>query len=461
MNENWDIIEGVITDTVGTISDDIIQEVLDRVLEGAHVEWKGVINTYNDLPVDPEIGDTYFVKDSGITYRWSGDSWVEIQEINPSIYEQLEQEINDIEALLNNKADKSELVNLENLLNNKADTSYVNEKLSKVINLTDDVVNFYVDPVNGSDSNIGTEFSPFKTIQKAVDSIPKLINKDHYIRLSDGIYDEEVSIQGISGAGVLIVRKDGQVSADNPTGIKVRSITYFDMTGYCRVENVEPIDGNIQAQGFIRFSRCSYGTVNRCRSTITLSKPTFVWDGSGGGVNSSYFDNQDICVYSMNGSRIRVDSTNIHGNNKSNVALKAQAAEIYKNGANAWVNSATISEQVSQGGSINRDITAINLTPLNGWQNYNTTTYRARAIKDSAGVVHLQGIIRGGVAQQGTPAIQLPEGYRPKYNNHLFGLYTNDDTFSRILIDEHGVLAVERNSGQHISLSSISFYAGW
>jgi len=43
---------------------------------------------------------------------------------------------------------------------------------------------FYVDAVNGDDNNPGTQDAPFKTIKKAVDSVP--IGGVGYIRLTDG-----------------------------------------------------------------------------------------------------------------------------------------------------------------------------------------------------------------------------------------------------------------------------------
>lgn len=55
----------------------------------------------------------------------------------------------------------------------------------------------YVDSSLGSDSNPGTESSPFKTIQAALDSLPK--NLGGYgvrIQLAEGEYPEDVSIKG-------------------------------------------------------------------------------------------------------------------------------------------------------------------------------------------------------------------------------------------------------------------------
>ena len=66
------------------------------------------------------------------------------------------------------------------------------------------VVNYYVDHVAGSDLNIGTtSLLPFKTIQKAIDTIPFFNNEQIYIRVlgTDRTFIESVTISGICGAG--------------------------------------------------------------------------------------------------------------------------------------------------------------------------------------------------------------------------------------------------------------------
>lgn len=58
----------------------------------------------------------------------------------------------------------------------------------------------YVDGTNGSDENSGAYGSPFKTIQAAVDSIPKNLGKYiATIRVADGNYEENIIISGFFG----------------------------------------------------------------------------------------------------------------------------------------------------------------------------------------------------------------------------------------------------------------------
>ena len=67
-------------------------------------------------------------------------------------------------------------------------------------------ITYYVDPTNGNDENEGTENAPFKTIQKAIDSLPKIINHEVRILLEDGIYNENITISGFIGTGELYIR---------------------------------------------------------------------------------------------------------------------------------------------------------------------------------------------------------------------------------------------------------------
>lgn len=58
----------------------------------------------------------------------------------------------------------------------------------------------YVNAATGNDNNTGTEASPFKTIQAAVNSIPKQFDRfTTVINVAEGVYNELVSITGFSG----------------------------------------------------------------------------------------------------------------------------------------------------------------------------------------------------------------------------------------------------------------------
>lgn len=61
-------------------------------------------------------------------------------------------------------------------------------------------ITFYVDAALGDDANPGTQVLPFKTIQAAIDALPKDFGRSKAtIIVADGNYDEEVRINGFTG----------------------------------------------------------------------------------------------------------------------------------------------------------------------------------------------------------------------------------------------------------------------
>ena len=337
----------------------------------------------------------------------------------------------------------------------------LDDRLDKVFKNEEQVVNLYVRK-NGNDSTgDGTSNKPFQTIQKAVDSIPKLINKDYEILVGEGEYDEEVIVKGIGGSAVWISRENGIVnpSVTSPN-VKVRSVTFFDCNGYCRVNSLESFNASNITRAFIRFSRVSYGTVHGCKmDDSTIKGRTLEWDGAGGGVNNCYFNNQVECVTSMNGSKIRVDSSNKHGSNKSGKGIISQAADIFCQGDVEWINQTNTPLTMIQGGNINRDTQIIELSLQSGWKHY-SDSYKARARKLDNGTVMLDGIITGGEVGQGKIAFVLPSNFKPS-QNQILSPYISDNTVGKILIDNEGSCAVEfASSGKYVSLANISFYNG-
>lgn len=341
-----------------------------------------------------------------------------------------------------------------------------NEKIDVINGLSTEVINIYVDSILGDDNTgDGANYSPFKTIQRAVNSIPKIINKDRFIYIKDGIYNEEVKVIGINGAAIVLGRIDGINSpADGGTGLLVKSISFYDCSGLCRVNNFEQINASqITLDAFVRFSRCGYGTAHALRcADSSITKNTIEFDGTIGSVNASFFNGQEKCVVSKNGSSVRVDSSNTHGSIKSNTGLTTDAGSMYINGDVAWVNSTNTPVERVRGGVVNYDVKVIELTPLlkNKWAAYDNVQNRPIAIK-RRGVVELAGLIKDGNSGQGVIAFTLPAGWSPKYVNRFYSPFGSDGLTTKVLIDREGVCAIEKSTGQYISLSDIPpFYAG-
>ncbi|MBZ9536275.1 hypothetical protein KGR20_19045 [Cytobacillus oceanisediminis] len=65
----------------------VSNKAFDKVVGAAKIEWLPPVNTFNDLETTyPDVveGKTVMTRDSGKVYRFDGDNWIEIQDIDPS-----------------------------------------------------------------------------------------------------------------------------------------------------------------------------------------------------------------------------------------------------------------------------------------------------------------------------------------------------------------------------------------
>ncbi|WP_160203514.1 hypothetical protein [Priestia megaterium] len=93
-----------------------------------------------------------------------------------------------------------------------AESLYIskNIKAPNIVETTTDVINLYVDPINGNDDNPGTSWAAgaLATIQEAINRLPKVLSHNvriqmHYSNASE-VY-ENVLVQGFTGSGALTI----------------------------------------------------------------------------------------------------------------------------------------------------------------------------------------------------------------------------------------------------------------
>lgn len=94
-------------------------------------------------------------------------------------------------------------------------------------------------------------------------------------------------------------------------------------------------------------------------------------------------------------------------------------------------------------------------TLLNGWENVASTT-PIGYYKDTLGVVHFRGALKGGV--DNTDAFILPVGYRPSTNIRSIGS-TSDNTVGRYNIDTLGNVRPYKGSSTYVYAVNVSFRA--
>ncbi|PAD78019.1 hypothetical protein [Paenibacillus campinasensis] len=100
-------------------------------------------------------------------------------------------------------------------------------------------------------------------------------------------------------------------------------------------------------------------------------------------------------------------------------------------------------------------------TLLNGWENYGGSFTKAGYYKDSAGIVHLKGLIKFGTAVAGTLLFTLPEGYRPNAVM-IFPVSSNNgsqNVLARLDVTSTGSVIFNSGGNSWFSLDGVHFLA--
>lgn len=180
---------------------------------------------------------------------------------------------------------------------------------------SDDYIKFFVDCYVGDDENgLGTEDKPWRTIQKAFDNVPKILKKSVRIFCRKGDYDESPVLYACMGMAVYLYcwDRDNLTPLDEGVSCRVNGLTFRNCLCYVHIEDFGQRQADTDGKGFIVFVSCSYASVARCRfdkNFNDVDKPTLWYDGVIGSCNGCYFENQYICIYSIN-SMVRADESN-------------------------------------------------------------------------------------------------------------------------------------------------------
>lgn len=104
--------------------------------------------------------------------------------------------------------------------------------LSEMVKKSRADITYYVDVVNGNDTNNGFGSGvAFKTIQQAIDILPQIINHTVTINVASGTYDESININGFVGYGKIIINGDTIVS----TTRKIKNININSCECYLKI----------------------------------------------------------------------------------------------------------------------------------------------------------------------------------------------------------------------------------
>lgn len=104
---------------------------------------------------------------------------------------------------------------------------------------------------------------PFKTVNAAVNSLPKFSSQPMNVNILAGTYEEIVVVSGFTGSGILTVR--GGISLDDANNYKVRGM---QITGCSARIDVTGIHCNNAGATGISASHCQWVMVNNCNLDV-------------------------------------------------------------------------------------------------------------------------------------------------------------------------------------------------
>ncbi len=212
--------------------------------------------------------------------------------------------------------------------NQKEELDQLNSSVQQIIGGYNEPISIYVSKDGNDQTGDGSQEKPFLTIQTAVNSVPLITTSSVTIWISDGVYLEDVIVNGLTFRSFVIRplndtrTLDPQVS-DCP--VKVRSIMFATCTGYCQIVGMQIVD----AANSPLFQGRQYGIVNEQSGYMAISQCKFaentkslaynaVYVGGTSKMNmygSTTFINQDIAVQVRLLSEFNVGDLKGSGNN--------------------------------------------------------------------------------------------------------------------------------------------------
>ncbi|WP_438448199.1 hypothetical protein [Gorillibacterium sp. sgz5001074] len=168
-------------------------------------------------------------------------------------------------------------------------------------------VNYYVDAASGNDANDGLSTAyAFRTIQAAVNSLPKVLDHNIYIVIQPGTYAEDVTAGGFSGKGSLYIG-----SLLGASTVSISSIALISITCAVTLAAITLTSTTLPAL-----------TINRCAGAyITSVISSSAYNSSGIDIGwsrvfllSCQISNKGHAVYVGHVSQVRISACSGTGN---------------------------------------------------------------------------------------------------------------------------------------------------
>ena len=199
---------------------------------------------------------------------------------------------------------------------------------------------YYVDSVNGNDDNDGlTSVTAFKTIQKSINELPKIINHRVSIQIAQGTYNESITIEGFIGTEGININSNNSII--NVNGFLIRSCE-------CNI-TIASVTFSGTTSNKIDFRACKSILVNNCRDETNAAIFAIINNCDYAVFTNNFISNKTNTAISANNAS-NVIVTNINGENNTVAFTSSNLSRIFKNtGINI---TATTLEVTSVGGQV-------------------------------------------------------------------------------------------------------------
>ncbi|WP_313429705.1 pyocin knob domain-containing protein [Siminovitchia terrae] len=293
-----------------------------------------------------------------------------------------------------------------------------------------DALTIYVNGTTGNDNNDGSQTKPLKTINAAINTVPRLSNADVVIEIAAGTYNEEIRLQNYF-CNALIFRGTGTVKVQNVVISNSMYVMFQNMELIAILDRVF-----ISHNSIVTLDNVKMVTGDKTQRGIATYRGAFTR------LTACEISNKITAISTYEGATVHVAETT--GRNNGTV-FYSRGSAIHVEGTNTITGDAIATE--GHGGRVFGVTQWYNLTLKNGAQAYDETLTPQYC--KMGNVVHLRGAVKNITALPIVIAT-LPANYRPTGTVHPFvqnaSRASGSTNFSRWEVGTNGDIKLEFNT---------------
>ena len=216
------------------------------------------------------------------------------------------------------------------------------ERLGDVA-VTSGALNLYVAESGDDTAGDGTVTNPWRSIQKAVDAIPQIVNHNVNIHVDAGTYAGGVELRGYFGKGQIVIQGDVNDPSSrivqigsNDRGIFIVQASATVIISGLTFEQTDNATNGVQVHGstYVQVSNCAFVGLY----PADASGAALLYDMSRGYVADSTFSNYYVAIQSRYGSGVFCHSITGSGNGYGYRGVDAGLIAASANGLSAAIN---------------------------------------------------------------------------------------------------------------------------